>query len=171
MNWEAIQAISGIFSTIAVIATLGYVAVQIRQNTKSLRSAATQGAHDQSASIYDLLASDPALSDIFVRGLEAPDTLNRIETGRFYAFLLGVMFRLQNWYLQTQSQALERDVLENWARVLRQISGTPGFKRFWADRRHLFAPTVVKYYEQEVFLTERDPNYHPLGVRGEDKKP
>jgi hypothetical protein len=171
MNWEAIQAISGLLSAIAVVATLGYVAVEIRQNTKSLRSAATQGAHDQSASMYDLLASDPKLSDIFVRGLEAPDTLDRIETGRFYAFLLGVMVRLQNWYLQTQSDALEKDVIENWARVLGQISGTPGFKRFWADRRHLFAPAVVKYYEEEVFRAERDPNYHPLGVRGEDEKP
>jgi len=171
MNWEVIQAISGLLSAIAVVATLGYVAVQIRQNTKSLRSAATQGAHDQSASMYDLLASDPKLSDIFVRGLEAPDTLDRIETGRFYAFLLGVMVRLQNWYLQTQSDALEKDVIENWARVLRQVSGTPGFKRFWADRRHLFAPAAVKYYEEEVFRAERDPNYHPLGVRGEDEKP
>jgi hypothetical protein len=171
MNWEAIGAISSILSAIAVIATLGYVAVQIRQNTRALRSAATQGAHDQHASMYDILASDPKLADIFVRGLEAPDTLDRIETGRFYAFLLSVMVRFQNWYLQTQSQALDSELIESTSRILRQISGTPGFKRFWEDRRHMLMPALAKHFEAEVFLTERDPNYHPLGVRSEGQGP
>lgn len=171
MNWEAIEAISGILSAIAVIATLGYVAVQIRQNTRALRSAATQGAHDQTASMYDLLASDPKLGDIFVRGLEAPDTLDHIETGRFYAFVLGVISRWQNSYLQTQSLALDKEVIESMNRVLRQISGTPGFNRVWEERRHMFTPALAKYLEQEVFLRERDPNFHPLGVRSQDRKP
>lgn len=170
MNWEAIGAISNILSAIAVIATLGYVAVQIRQNTSALRSTATQGAHDQSAAVYDLLASDPKLSDIFVRGLETPNTLDRVETGRFYAFNMGVMFRFQNWYLQMRSRALDKEQVESWARVLRQISGTPGFQKFWAERRHLFTPVMVKYLEQEVFLGESDPEYRPLGVRLEDQK-
>ena len=167
MNWDAIAAVSSILSAIAVIATLGYVAVQIRQNTNALRSAATQGAHDQSASMYDLLASDPKLADIFVRGLEAPDQLDRIETGRFYAYLLAVMVRFQNWYMQTESQALDREMIVSTSRILRQISGTPGFKRFWEDRRHMLTPALVTYFECEVFLKERDPNYYPLGVRSE----
>jgi hypothetical protein len=36
MNWEAIGALSDLLSAIAVIATLDYVAVQIRQNTSLL---------------------------------------------------------------------------------------------------------------------------------------
>ena len=169
MNWDAIGAISNILSAIAVIATLGYVAVQIRQNTSALRSAATQGAHDQSAAVYDLLASDPTLSDIFVRGLEAPDTLDRVETGRFYAFVIGLIFRFQNWHLQTQSHALDKEQIESWARIFRQISGTPGFQKLWEERRHIFTPGLVNFLEEEVFLGERDPDYHPLGVRREEK--
>jgi len=164
MNWEIVAAVSDVLAALAVIVTLGYVAVQIRQNTSALRSAATQGTHDQSAAQYDLLAANPELSDIFVRGLEVPDTLTRIETGRFYAFLLGVIFRFQNWYLQTQSQAIDKEHIESWARILRQISGMPGFKQFWADRRHLFTPALVDHLEREVFMNERDPDYHPLGV-------
>ena len=49
MNWEAIQAISGLLSAIAVVATLGYVAVQIRQNTKSLRSAVPENRGAEAA--------------------------------------------------------------------------------------------------------------------------
>ena len=170
MNWEAIAAVSSILSAIAVIATLGYVAIQIRQNTSALRSAATQGAHDQSASMYDLLSGDPKLADIFVRGLEALEQLDRIETARFYSYLLAVMVRFQNWYFQTESQALDKEVITSTSRILRQISGTPGFKKFWEDRRHMFTPAMTKYFEAEVFMRERDPNYYPLGVRPEDQR-
>lgn len=171
MNWETVVEISNVLSAIAVIATLGYVAVQIRQNTAALRSAATQGSHDQSAAIYDLLAGDPELSDLFVRGLEAPDSLDRIQTARFYSFLMGVLFRFQNWYLQTQSNVLDKEQTESWARILRQISGMPGFQQFWKQRRHIFTPVLLTYLEKEVFQSERDPGYYPLGVGPEEQKP
>jgi hypothetical protein len=34
MNWEAISAVAEIVGVIAVVVSLGYVAIQIRQNTK-----------------------------------------------------------------------------------------------------------------------------------------
>ena len=42
MNWEALGAIGEIVGAVAVIATLGYLAVQIRQNTRSVRAATLQ---------------------------------------------------------------------------------------------------------------------------------
>ena len=168
MNWEAIGAISGFLSAVALIATLGYVAVQLRQNTFALKSAATQATHDQTAALYDLLASDGVLSETFVRGLAAPDALDQIQTARFYALLLGIMFRYQNWYLQTRSHALDDEHIETWTRVLLQISGTPGFKKFWAERRHLFTNVLVQRLEEDSLWGRRDPDYHPMGVRLED---
>ena len=40
MNWDAIGAIGEILGAIGVIVTLGYLAVQIRQNTRSSRVSA-----------------------------------------------------------------------------------------------------------------------------------
>ena len=42
MNWEAISAISDIVGAIAVVVSLIYIAVQIRQNTRMMRSGAKQ---------------------------------------------------------------------------------------------------------------------------------
>ena len=39
MNWEALGAISELVGALAVIATLLYIALQIRQNTKAIRGA------------------------------------------------------------------------------------------------------------------------------------
>ena len=42
MNWEAISAVSEIVGAIAVVISLIYVATQIHQNTRMMRSAAKQ---------------------------------------------------------------------------------------------------------------------------------
>ena len=58
MNWEAISAVSEIVGAVAVVISLIYVAAQIRQNTKMMRTAAKQNLRgvgktdDRSRSIY-----------------------------------------------------------------------------------------------------------------------
>ena len=47
MNWEAIGAVGEIVGAIAVIATLAYLAIQVRQNTNSVQGAAELEASKQ----------------------------------------------------------------------------------------------------------------------------
>src|SRR5207248_10188716 len=42
LNWEAIGAIANLFAALGVIATLIYLAMQIRQNTKAVRSSSIE---------------------------------------------------------------------------------------------------------------------------------
>ena len=44
MNWEAIGAVGEVLGALGVIATLSYLAVQIRQNTRTVRSATHQAS-------------------------------------------------------------------------------------------------------------------------------
>jgi hypothetical protein len=46
MNWEAISALSEVIGAIAVVATLAYLAVQIRQSTETNASAIRQSFYD-----------------------------------------------------------------------------------------------------------------------------
>jgi hypothetical protein len=43
VNWEALGAIANLLAAIGVIATLTYLSIEIRQNNKQLRGAATIG--------------------------------------------------------------------------------------------------------------------------------
>ena len=42
MNWEALGAIANVLTAVGVIATLIYLSIQIRQNTKAVRSSSIQ---------------------------------------------------------------------------------------------------------------------------------
>lgn len=164
MNWEAFGAIAEGLGAIGVIVTLIYVAVQLRQNTAALRSTATQGAHDQSSKVYDLLAGDADLGLIWARGLREPDSLNPAETARFFAILQATMFRLQNWYFQTESGLIDPQLLESWTRVVQQACAMPGFKVFWEQRQIVYAPEFKDYLAKRVFTEDSDPGFRPLGV-------
>jgi len=56
MNWDAIGAVGEVVGAICVVLTLGYLAVQIRQNTRATRattySSTTGGWHDDLQSEY-----------------------------------------------------------------------------------------------------------------------
>ena len=59
MNWEAAGAIGEIIGAIAVVATLAYLAIQIRQQNNTTRFTTTQNLMRQFDEINRLSATDP----------------------------------------------------------------------------------------------------------------
>ena len=68
MNWEAIGAIGEIVGAIAVVVTVGYLAVQIRQNTRSIRAAAVHQATVGASDFARSIAESEELARIFSAG-------------------------------------------------------------------------------------------------------
>lgn len=64
MHWEAISSVSNLVSAIAVVVSLIYVAVQLRQNTKAVIAGTRQGLLDADLGLisdYIAYAIDPHL--------------------------------------------------------------------------------------------------------------
>lgn len=172
MTLEQIHQISEIVAAVVVAVTLIFLTIQLKQNTKMLRSAATQGAHDQVAEIYQPLMADQSLADLWLRGLQDPSSLSAVETARFFSFWLQAFFNLQNWYLQTQDGLLGMGVLNSFCQVVANLNkSSPGLGAFWEQRKYLFDPTFVRYVEQEIFTRPMTPGYRPLGAAQESPIP
>ena len=62
MNWEALGAIGEIAGAIGVIATLVYLATQIRQNTAAMRGATHQTQVDSQAGVNQSVATNEKLA-------------------------------------------------------------------------------------------------------------
>ena len=66
MNWEAIGAVGKILSALAVLVTLAYLAIQIRQNTaQQKREELVSIQHGQNAVVAQL--QDPRVFGAYVR--------------------------------------------------------------------------------------------------------
>ena len=111
MNWEALGAIADIIGSLGVIVTLGYLAVQIRQNTSSVRGAAYQSIIESVASANDLLASNPQLSGVFRTGQEGTPELSEDEKRTFHHLMNSVVRRFENVHLQDSRGLLERGLV------------------------------------------------------------
>ena len=70
MHWDAIGAIGEIVGAIAVVATLAYLAIQMRQNTTQLKNATSWNINQGLAQIHGQHSSDPEFVDIWLRGLK-----------------------------------------------------------------------------------------------------
>jgi len=61
MNWDAIGAIGEILGALAVVLTLGYLAIQVKQNTHSMKVAAKLEIDKQLTLYTVLLLSNPSM--------------------------------------------------------------------------------------------------------------
>lgn len=100
MNWEMVGAIGEVSGAFAVLATLAYLAVQIRQSNKLTTTSIYESAMDGYIRLDQLLVSDAEAASIFQRGLSDISLLNEEENFRynmmFRAFLNHIykLFRL-----------------------------------------------------------------------------
>jgi len=83
MNWEALGATAELLGAIGVIATLVYLAVQIRQNSHQLRGTATTAVYEYQRTLTEMLSADPELYKIALRGNEDLSSLSAWEQQRF----------------------------------------------------------------------------------------
>ena len=67
MNWEAIGAIGEIVGAFGVIITLIYLALQIKQNSKTIEAQMYQARSEVSANRYGQIADSPYLAAIYTK--------------------------------------------------------------------------------------------------------
>ena len=93
MNWEAIGVIADVVAAIAVVLTLCFLAVQLRQNSNSLKANAAQSVIQSLANAYNTTAMSPELRHVIVVGAKDMSKLNEFEKAQLYKWLTS-WFRL-----------------------------------------------------------------------------
>ena len=130
MNWEAAGALGEIIGALAVILTLLYLSIQVRQNTKASRLSAVQAASENSSRFSELLAADPVLNELVWRGLRDPDSLDPVESRRFAA-AVNVFVRREAVSFFLHKEGVMPDEL--WAARIGALKGVlnqPGIKLY-----------------------------------------
>src|SRR6266480_1926509 len=99
MTLSDLANLGQIIGAVAVVISLIYVALQIRQNTNAVRSATAQSVHEHFASWYHLIAADAELCRIAANGLRDYQSLSENERTRFIAVFMSFLSYSQNAFL------------------------------------------------------------------------
>ena len=139
MNWEAVGAIAEACGAIAVIATLVYLAVQIRQNNRLIEASLTESHVNAANEISRILASEPEAANIFWDGLEkSRDSLTVEHRRRFDALLFLFVTSAYQAFRQRDDAALNR---ADWILQFR------GFSQWWAEYSGTFPDEFGVYLQ------------------------
>ena len=131
MNITELGAIGELVGGIAVIASLLYVGVQIRQSTALSRAATTSESLNQSAEFSQAVALDRYTAALYFRGLEEPGSLDRDEKSQFFFIMMAIMRRYENSEFQLRQGLLPQSAWLGFHGNLTAIALRPGFTWWW----------------------------------------
>jgi hypothetical protein len=154
---EALAAIGELVSAIGVLISLVYLAVQIRQNTKSVRASAYHDASSEWLAFTAQLAGDAELAELYHRGRVAPRELTPEQTRRFDLLMDTNFGRTENVFLQYRLGFLPESNQDRFAAILRAQFQTEGVREYWRRRRSLYTAEFVEYLERELGLAAPGP--------------
>jgi hypothetical protein len=147
MNWDAVSAIAEVVGLIVVVASLIYLAAQIRQNTNAIQSG-TREAFLNALQTCNSFALEN--SDVWHRGMFQGEDLEGEELTRFVTIVHAAL----NAYEALYSEYLAGNVEEAfWESKVRQISWVfrhPSSQHAWYEYTNLFDERFVQYVNQNI---------------------
>jgi len=164
MNLNDLANIGQVIGAIAVVVSLIYVALQIRQNTNAVRAATVQSVHEHFANWYNAFASDESLSKVAVDGLKDYSLLSDTDRARFVAMFMAFLSYSQNAFLKWRQGLLAPSLWLGWEQVIMNLVCAPGGKTFWKERAYLFGEEFRRYVESDLMKRTPHPDAKPMGA-------
>lgn len=126
MNWDAISAIAEIIGAAAVVVTLAYLAVQVRQNTRMNASAIRQSFYDYTARQMLHGTDSPEFGVLLDKAGMTDTELSNDERIQILRFFQAVFVGYQGAYFQYRHNALHADDWATCRALLRSFWLLPG---------------------------------------------
>jgi len=157
MNWEAIGAVSDSLGAIAVLVTLIYLAVQIRQNTtQQKREELVSIQHGQNAIVGQL--KDPRIFGAYVRTAE--DRCPTIEDrGASFSWVIQYLNHFQVIHQLRRDGSLDEEQYQLWAGFAVAVVAPKGVRRWWEEEngRLAFHSEVRELIDVRLQNSENPP--------------
>ena len=152
MTIQDYGSIGELIGAFATVATLAYLASQIRQNTRAVRAAAVDSSISHSIDVRKSIYESEALTRIYNSGSHDPEALSEEDLVRFRLLYHNVMLTLWNIFSQTRLAGLPVETWSSQIPLVQRVLSTKGGNWYWANHCHEFEPS----FQQEVARISAD---------------
>lgn len=157
MNWEAVSAIGQVVGAVAVVISLVYLAAQIRDNTRSTRSATRQSIVDSIVSVNLAMAQSDAIARALRSNLDGRP-LAPHEALQQLAHCYACMRTWENVHFQYRSGMLSDEDWSGFRQNVKALMQVPAFRDFWEREREVFSQA----FRREVTAVLREIPASPV---------
>ncbi len=149
MNWDAVQAVAESIGALAVVVSIAYVALQIRQNTRSIRASAHQDLLNHVAQLNLRITDDPTLATLILKARVSPLDPASVGGIRLRAMNATLLRHYAHAYSQFREGILSEDQWRVFEASLRRNLRRPNTRLDWEFFAEEFSP------EFQSFVTQR----------------
>jgi len=162
MTLQDLSSIGEIVGATAVVISLVYLAIQVRQNTRQIRENSeinrlmlqenfVSGQQDALLN----LAQDPEFYRVWREGTQNSDGISDDDRERFGMLLYSQMYR---YHLMLQAKSVEPLEYKRAVLQIKRLAQVPSFRVWWSRQRRYFEfdPDFCRVVDEQIRATVQD---------------
>jgi hypothetical protein len=165
MNWEVLTltSIAQLVGAVAVVYSVVYLAVQVRQNTESIRAGTELETTSLWTSFHSRVAHSPDLASLWDKGLLDHRRLDPDEKRRFVWFVAEYLTLAEGLFVQHERGYLSATSWEQHERTVTGLLRNDLIARWWNDGVTPFSERFRTHVERAMErLADKSWSYTPL---------
>lgn len=167
MTLEEIYYVSQLIASVAVVASILYLALQTRLAAKSQHSAARQARTNRAIDMSLSIALEPSLAEVCRVGFAGDESLSAAQLAQFQSYCGALFISSEDSFLAHRSGAVDDDTFKSIVQAQKQILRSPGARVMWQNHRRGRHPAFVTYYDK---LMAETPLADPVDLVGRWKE-
>jgi hypothetical protein len=148
MSLEELGILAEMFGALAILVTLIYLAIQVKDGARASRSAAVTDATTAMQSFYEQLGSNREASDLFLHGLRDPEALPEDRRFQFLMLMHSCFLGFQRSYFLAREGTLDLELRDSIGTAIEAVNHLPGMHMYWRQRRRFFQDEFVSWVEK-----------------------
>jgi hypothetical protein len=144
---QDLGSIGEFVAAIATLLTLVYLALQIRENSRSVRAAAVDAAAERFIESLRLVALNPELAELLEEGHKDYAALSDKKKRRYRYHYFANSLQFENLFRKHRDGHLPEQQWEGIAASLRHVFRDPGTRQVWKELRLLLEPEFREFID------------------------
>ena len=153
MNWDAVGAIGEIIGAAAVVISLVYLAVQIKQNSKMVAANTFQSISTTASRETMEIAQNESLSALIVKMTSEPPSITPTEAMQAQLLLRAIFRNYENHYYQYSRGYFEDEVWSGYVNTMGEQLASPFGRTWWENHQRAFGKSFVAFVNNELIAS------------------
>lgn len=145
---EKLGYIGSMVNAVAMVGSVAYLALQVRQANRLARLSAIDGLRDATNQFRQILLTSDNVN-VWLKGIQNPDEMTDVERFRWDELALYLWDSTQATYLRAVHLG-ERFAVRRIGYTVRYASGGVRFKGWWDVRRERFHPDFAGFVDDNM---------------------
>ena len=161
MTIQDLGSLGELIAAVATVATLVYLAIQLKQNTRALRSQTFQQSSMDMSLTANAISSDGELARIVVKASKSLAAVSPEERIRFPFWMVVALRRFEAIYVQGIYGSIDQIRIEGFERSILTLISSGGPAEWWHSSKTAFSSDFVKYADERLSTDLFQNPIHP----------